>query len=131
MKSILKNLAPAAKRAVWIGIGVVSLLIGAIGTFLPVLPTTPFVILAAFAFGKSSPYLQDILETNAVFGPIILDWRRNGAIALRYKVVSIGMMASLLTLSVILNASPTVLVIQAVAIAAASLFILSRPGTAV
>ena len=103
---------------------------GAVGSVLPVLPTTPFVILAAFAFGKSSPRLQAVLENSGVFGPIIQDWRQDGAIAVRYKAISIGMMTAVLGLSIALSVSMTVLIIQAICMAGAAAFILSRPSPA-
>jgi len=118
--------APA--RAVWFTVGLTALAIGGIGVVLPVLPTTPFVILAAFAFGKSSPALARWLEESKTFGPIIADWREHGAIAPRFKVFALVMMAGAFLLSVAMSLSTTVLVIQAVCMAAAATFIISRPN---
>ncbi|MCV0428019.1 MAG: YbaN family protein [Roseibium sp.] len=130
MREVLQAVVPNARRAFWLVLGAMALLFGAIGAVLPVLPTTPFVIVAAFAFGKSSPHLRAVLENNSVFGPIIADWRENGAIAVRYKVISIGMMAAVFGLSFALSVSMTVLIIQASCMAGAALFILSRPNAA-
>ena len=116
------------KRSFWFALGIVSLALGAIGVVLPVLPTTPFVILAAFAFGKSSPRLQAWLENNPTFGPMIEDWRDNGAIATRYKIMAMTMMAGALLLSVYLSVPTYVVAIQAICIAGAATFILTRPG---
>ena len=118
--------APA--RAVWFTVGLTALVLGGIGVVLPVLPTTPFVILAAFAFGKSSPALARWLEESKTFGPIIADWREHGAIAPRFKVFALVMMAGAFLLSVAMSLSTTVLVIQAVCMAAAATFIISRPN---
>ncbi|MEO0910989.1 MAG: YbaN family protein, partial [Pseudomonadota bacterium] len=68
-----------------------SLILGAIGIVLPFLPTTPFVILAAFAFGKSIPKVQHWLEESSIFGPAIKDWNNNGAVAPKYKIIEIAM----------------------------------------
>lgn len=99
-----------------------------IGAFVPVLPTTPFVILAAACFGKGSPALRRWLLETKTFGPIIRDWEARGAIATRYKVLSIGMMAAVLVASIVLGASGLVLAIQSVAMLAGAAFILTRPG---
>lgn len=115
-------------RAFWFFAGFLSLILGALGAMLPLLPTTPFVILAAFAFGKSSPRLQDYLEANAVFGPMIVDWRSHGAIAPRFKRVALAMMVAVFLVSVAMSASAYVLLVQAVCMAAAATFILSRPN---
>ena len=54
--------------------------LGVLGIVLPVLPTTPFMILSAYLFSKSSPKLQQkILDLPAV-GPLVLDWRENRVI---------------------------------------------------
>lgn len=117
-----------AKRAMWILLGVTSLALGAIGVVLPLLPTTPFVILAAFAFARSSPRLARWLEENRTFGPIIADWRRHGAIAPRFKILAVSMMAAAFGLSVAMSLSGWVLLAQGVAIAGAATFILTRPS---
>lgn len=65
--------------------GHLSLLIGIIGAFLPVLPTTPFVILAAFLYSKSSPRLHKWLQENKYFGAAIVDWETNKVIRPRAK----------------------------------------------
>ena len=114
-------------RIIWFALGAMALALGALGVILPVLPTTPFIILAAFAFGKSSPALAAWLENSRSFGPIIADWRAHGAIAPRYKVIAVGMMAAVFALSLILRASGTILLIQAVCLGGAALFILTRP----
>ncbi len=115
-------------RLIWLAAGFIALGLGAIGAILPLLPTTPFVILAAFAFGKSSPTLQKRLEESAFFGPIIIDWRTNGAIAPRYKMISVGMMAAVFLLSIIMQVGAKILIVQAVFLIAAAAFILTRPN---
>ncbi|MEM7215419.1 MAG: YbaN family protein [Pseudomonadota bacterium] len=115
-------------RSFWFLVGTLSLFLGLIGIVLPVLPTTPFVILAAFAFGKSSPRLQAWLERNHVFGPIIEDWREKGAIATRYKIMAISMMAAALLLSIVMDVGPVILVVQLACMIAAACFILTRPS---
>ncbi len=66
-------------------LGFASLLLGLIGMFLPLLPTVPFVILAAFAFARSSPRLEKRLLDHAHFGPHIRRWRERGAISRKGK----------------------------------------------
>jgi uncharacterized membrane protein YbaN (DUF454 family) len=115
-------------RVFWILVGGVSLVLGLIGVLLPVLPTTPFVILAAFAFGKGSVRMQRWLEGTALFGPAIHSWKTTGAIAPNHKLLATGMMAGSFILAIVLALPMKVLIIQAVCMAAAGAFVLSRPN---
>ncbi len=117
-----------SRRFLWLAVGVTALLAGGIGILLPLLPTTPFVILAAFAFGKSSPTLARWLETNPTFGPMIADWREYGAIAPRAKALAIAMMAAVFVFSIAMSVSALVLIVQAICMTGAAAFILSRPN---
>ncbi len=65
----------------WTILGVVFLMIGGIGVVLPLLPTTPFVLVAAGCFAKSSPRMHAWLLANRVFGPMIVDWEKEVRIA--------------------------------------------------
>ncbi|KAA9010090.1 YbaN family protein [Histidinibacterium aquaticum] len=116
------------RRLLWLGLGLLALSLGAAGAIFPLLPTTPFIILAAFAFGQSAPGWQRRLEANPAFGPAIADWRAQGAISPRYKALAVGMMAAALGLSLILHAAPVLVAVQAVVMSLAALFILSRPN---
>ena len=116
------------KRVIWFSFGILALVLGAIGVVLPLLPTTPFVILAAFAFGKSSATFESWLLSSPTFGPIIADWRASGAIAPRFKMLAIGMMGALFMLSLAMDVSGRILGIQLVCLGAAAAFILTRPN---
>lgn len=118
------------RRIAWTVAGAVTLGVGAIGAVLPILPTTPFVIAAAFAFGKGSPSLARWLEENPLYGPIIADWRQSGAIAPRFKAVALTMMAVVFAVSIAISAPIVVLIVQAGAMGAAAIFILTRPNRA-
>lgn len=124
----LSSFAQKLGRPFWALLGVLSLGIGAVGVVLPVLPTTPFVILAAFAFARSAPSVARWIERNRVFGPILADWRRNGAIAPRYKRISIAMMAMAFLGAWIAGAPLYALGIQILCILGAATFILTRPN---
>lgn len=114
-------------RGLWVGLGGLALVLGLIGIVLPILPTTPFILLAAFAFSRGSPRLHAWLASHGRFGPMIADWRENGAIAPRHKRLAVGMMAATLAISVLLSVAPLVLAIQAVCLSGAALFVLTRP----
>ena len=117
-------------RAVWTGLGLLALLFGAIGVVLPLLPTTPLVILAAFCFSKSSPRLRNWLLTHRVFGPMILDWEATGAIAPKYKAIACCAMVAAFGLSLALGLRPMILIIQAVCLSGSALYVLTRPSAA-
>lgn len=62
-------------------IGLLSLLLAGVGLFVPLLPTVPFIILAAFCFARSSPRLESWLLDHKSFGPHLAAWRSRGAIS--------------------------------------------------
>ena len=70
-------------RILYLAAGFASLGLAAIGAILPVLPTTVFVILAAYCFARSSPAFEARLLNHSLFGPHILAWRERGAIRIR------------------------------------------------
>ncbi|MEO1405292.1 MAG: YbaN family protein [Pseudomonadota bacterium] len=115
-------------RAVWILVGLIALGLGTLGVVLPLLPTTPFVLLAAFAFARSSDRLHAWLLRHRIFGKLIHNWNENGSISRQAKIVSAISMAAVFALSVALNAKPIVLIIQAVVLSASALFVLTRPA---
>lgn len=75
-------------RHFYIFLGILALALGFVGIFLPVLPTTPFVLLAAFCFSKGSPRLHQWILASPLFGPMIADWEDGGVIRLRAKIVA-------------------------------------------
>jgi len=86
---------PAA-RWLWFGMGWVFLGLGLLGAALPVLPTTPFLLLALWAFSRSSQRFHDWLYHHRVLGPPLQRWRRERVVPARVKAVAIlSMLASL------------------------------------
>jgi uncharacterized membrane protein YbaN (DUF454 family) len=68
--------------------GLISLLLGLIGVVLPLLPTTPFILLSAFCFSRSSERFHQKLLNHKRLGPMITDWEENGVISLPAKIFS-------------------------------------------
>ncbi|WP_413294798.1 YbaN family protein [Bdellovibrio sp. HCB185ZH] len=88
MPGIVKN--PVLRSALLV-LGTVSLVLGIIGAFLPVLPTTPFILLSAWCFLRSSEKAHAWLYRQPLFGKALTDWDRNKAISRKTKVVAITM----------------------------------------
>lgn len=76
-------------RGVWLAAGLMFVGVGFVGIFLPVLPTTPFLILAAACFSRSSARLEGWLLRHPRFGPLLRDWRARGAIPRRAKICAL------------------------------------------
>ena len=68
-------------RIAYLALGIASVALGTIGIFVPLLPTVPFMLLAALCFARSSPALERWLLEHRRFGPHIKDWRARGAIS--------------------------------------------------
>jgi len=75
-------------RLIWLMLGLLCVALGVIGAFLPVMPTTIFLILAASCFARSSPRLEAWLLDHPRFGPSLRAWRAEGAIPARGKVAA-------------------------------------------
>lgn len=80
-------------------IGLTALFLGILGLFLPLLPTTPFILLAAACWAKTSPRFHQWLRQHRIFGPTIHHWEENRSIPRRAKwLSSIMMLCSLATM---------------------------------
>lgn len=112
--------------------GFICLLLGAIGVVLPLLPTTPFIILAAFCFSKSSKKFHRMLLEHRLFGPMIKDWEAYGVIPLKVKILSTSMMLIMVSYPLLFKSLPWWAVIGAVTtIVIALVYVWSRPSEVV
>ena len=118
----------SATRGAWLCLGLLCVGLAGIGVVLPLMPTTVFLLVAAYAFARSSPRLHRWLLEHKVFGALIKDWQEHGAIAKRAKGAAIISMAAVLALSAVLKAPLWVLGLQAVILSCVALFILTRPA---
>ncbi|MGM9818223.1 MAG: YbaN family protein [Paludibacteraceae bacterium] len=83
-------------------IGTLSLVLGLVGIFLPILPTTPFLLLTATLYAKSSERLYSWLMNHPRLGAYIEDFRRHCTLPLRVKVISVTVLWATILLSVFL-----------------------------
>lgn len=81
-------------RRLWLAGGALSLLLGIVGIALPVLPTTPFVLLAAFCFARGSARWEHWLVNHRHFGPMVRNWRERRAVPLVAKRLATVTMAA-------------------------------------
>lgn len=96
----------AVVRVLLIAAGLMATLLGVIGAFLPVMPTTPFLLVAGACFARASPRLDRMLTRSATFGPTIVEWRRHRSIPWRTKLTAIGLMSAMLTVSIVVFVRP-------------------------
>ena len=94
-----------ARRAFYIGLGCLCFGLGVLGAFLPVLPTTPFMLVALWAFSLSSRRLETWLLAHPRFGPRLVAWRAHRAVPLPVKLTAWGSMIASLTLMILGGAS--------------------------
>lgn len=119
------------KRPAFFAAGCVLVGVGFVGAFLPLLPTTPFLILAAACFARSSPRLERRLLNHRQFGPTLRSWRAQGAIPVKAKVFAcIGMSAGYALFWWGHNPSLLLALSVAAVMIASAAFVLSRPSPA-
>ncbi len=93
-------------RAFFLAAGTLFLALGLVGIFLPLLPTTPFVLLAAACYARGSRRFYDRLLANRTFGPIVLEWQRHRSIPYRTKVMAVILMSVTLAASIVFFVRP-------------------------
>ena len=108
-------------------IGFISLSLGLLGVLLPLVPTTPFILLAAFAFADSSEKMHQWLLDHNVFGPLIDDWRRYGSVRRSAKIATVISIIAILAISWWLDVPLWIIAVQALILSAVLAYILSRP----
>ncbi len=118
-------------RPLYLIAGILSLILGLIGVLLPLLPTTPFVLLAAFCFSRSSEALHRKLLANRLFGPLIRDWEENGIIPFKVKCLSTSMVLLMVSYPLLFKSFALGLkVLVVLSVAGALAYIWSRPSRA-
>jgi uncharacterized membrane protein YbaN (DUF454 family) len=117
-----------ALRAFYLGLGFLFMGLGGIGVALPVLPTTPFLILAAACFARSSTRLERRLLDHPRFGPTLRDWRTRGAIPRRAKWLALAGMTLGFLLFLTAGRGPAAIAAVALLMLGGLAFVFSRPS---
>ena len=126
-KTGLKRLVPSLKL-LWLLLGFIMLGLAFLGIVLPLLPTVPFLLLAALFFAKSSIKIHTWLLNHKLFGTMIQDWHEKGAINKNSKYLATISIIMVLSLSIFLNLEPMIIYIQTTLLSLVLLFIWTRPN---
>lgn len=97
-----RRMLPTPARWLLLALALVCLALAIVGIFLPMLPTVPFVLLAAWAASLSSPRLSRWLDNHPLFGKPLYEWRRHGVVRRRAKWAATVAMAISATACIVL-----------------------------
>jgi len=117
-------------RWAWISLGIAAAVVGAVATLLPLVPTTPFLLVAAFAFARSSERFHVWLTTHPRLGPPIRDWYAGRFVRRSAKRLATASIALAVVISVVIGLPLWVLAVQAVVLGCVVAYIWSRPEPA-
>lgn len=115
-------------RFLWLISGFLSLGVGLVGIVLPLVPTVPLILLAAFCFARSSERLHAWLLEHATFGPMITDWAEHGAIRPVAKRLATVSIAVVFAISLVLGVPNHVVIIQVIVLGGVLVFLWTRPN---
>ena len=101
-------------RPLWMAGGLTFVGLGAIGAFLPLLPTVPFLLLAAFCFARGNPVWEQRLLDHPRWGPSLRDWRERKVISRKAKVSALAAMVVAALITALTLGFPWVLISLAV-----------------
>lgn len=114
-------------KPLWSALGWFAIGLGAVGTFLPVLPTVPFLLIAAWAFTKSSPNLHEQIRTHTRYGATVRAWQDRGAIPRLAKIWAIATMIFSFGLSTWIGLPLWILMCQGLVCLAVAIWMARRP----
>ena len=114
-------------RLLWLFVGLLCVFVGALGVVLPLLPTTPFLLLAVFAFARSSARLHAWILAHPKFGPLIDNWHKHGSIDRKSKRIAIIVIIATPIVTLLIGAPMWAIAAQLVVLAISATFILTRP----
>ena len=114
-------------RLLWLLAGLLAVVTGAIGVVVPLLPTTPFLLIAAFAFARSSVRLTSWLHEHPKFGPLIDNWHRFGSIDRKSKRTAITVIVATPVITYFIGAPWWALASQILVLSCSATFIMTRP----
>ncbi|MBI2065485.1 MAG: YbaN family protein [Candidatus Zambryskibacteria bacterium] len=126
--SNFKKSVIVVKRLILLALGHIFFAVGLIGIFVPLLPSTPFMLLACWCYGKSSARFHQMIENNRYFKEAIKNWRENGSISLGSKLMAAIMLAVSLGYSIIAVESNALKLTFTSFIFIVVWYILSRPS---
>ena len=116
----------ALNRYLLISLGWLCVILGAIGAFLPILPTTPFLILALACFSKSSPRFHKMLLNNKCFGPILQEWEKNKTVSRHVKLRAMALVITSFGISILILSDRSGLQLMLFAIGFSALWLIYR-----
>lgn len=117
------------KKIVLLTFGHFFLILGIIGAFLPVLPTTPFLLLAAYFYSKSSERIHSWLMNHKQLGPPLRDWHHHGVISLKAKWIATIMLGLVITWRIpTLDIALAIKLFAGTVLVGVLIFIWSRPS---
>ena len=122
---------PRSRTAVLLyrALGVVCVALGTLGVFLPLLPTTVFLLIAVWAFARGSPEWADKLRAHPRLGPYIRDWEERRAIPRRAKALAVVLMATSWTGVAIATRSLIWMIGLGATLAVVAAWIVTRPSS--
>lgn len=115
------------RRRIWLSVGWLFTLLAVIGVALPVLPTVPFLLVAAWAFARSSPALAERIRAHPRYGPPVRAWQERGAVGRTAKIWAILAMSFGIGLSWFAGMPPWIVGVQAAIALCVAVFLITRP----